>query len=256
MKLIFKLFYSSILLVLILSCNSKHIFLNIGHRGAMGHVLENTLPSIQKALDFGVDMIEIDVFVCKTGELVVFHDETLDRLSDFDFQIEDLTLNEIKSITLKGGYNIPTLSEVIDLINQKVPLNIELKGNSTAIATFNLLDKYYKNGFKNEHFIISSFKWDELEIFRKLDSSIDIAVLTEDNPIDAISFAESINAVSINPWFKNLTKSDVDVLKSKGFNVYAYTVNENEDIKTMMDWGVDGVFTNFPERVNELKSKF
>jgi glycerophosphoryl diester phosphodiesterase len=129
------------------SCKEEKPFIVIGHRGAMGHIMENTLPSVQKALDLKVDWIEIDVFVCKTGELVVFHDEILDSLSTSSGKIEDLTLAEIKKVELNGGYSIPTLKEVIELINQKVPLNIELKGKNTAKPTFELLNQYYKNGY-------------------------------------------------------------------------------------------------------------
>lgn len=236
--------------LLIMACQQKPTtFLNIGHRGAMGHVMENTLPSIQKALDLNVDMIEIDVFVCKSGELVVFHDEVLNSLSSSSGKIEDLTLDEIKQVKLNGGYKIPTLDEVINLIDKRVPLNIELKGKNTAKPTFELLEKYFKKGFSEEDFIISSFLWDELTIYRSLDDKMSIAVLTDENPLDAIDFAKQVKAKAINPWFKTLTEKQVKKIKQEGFDVYTYTVNETQDIKTMMQWGVDGVFTNFPERV-------
>lgn len=234
-----------------MACQQKSkIFLNIGHRGAMGHVMENTLPSIQKALDLKVDMIEIDVFVCKSGELVVFHDEVLDSLSTSKGKIEDLTLAEIKKVQLNGNYRIPTLIEVIDLVNQQVPLNIELKGKNTAKPIFELLNIYFEKDFKRESFMLSSFHWNELKIYRQFDKSIDLAVLTEENPVDAIPFAKKIKAKAINPWYKTLTEHQVKQIKNEGFEVYTYTVNETKDIKTMMAWGVDGVFTNFPERVS------
>jgi len=243
-------FFYFLFFIIMISCQSKNEFLNIGHRGAMGHVMENTLPSIQKALDLKVDMIEIDVFVCKSGELVVFHDEILDSLSNVSGKIEILTLNEIKAVKLNGGYQIPTLIEVIDLINQEVPLNIELKGKNTARPTIALLNSYYKKGFKKENFIISSFLWDELKIYRQHDNLINMAVLTEENPIDALNFAKSIKAKAINPWFKTLTEHQVKQIKKEGFAIYTYTVNDTSDIKKMMSWGVDGVFTNFPDRVS------
>lgn len=238
------------LILLMMACQPKQKFFNIGHRGAMGHVMENTLPSIQKALDLKVDMIEIDVFLIKSGELVVFHDELLDSLSYSSGKIEDLTLEEVKAVKLKGGYQIPTLIEVIELIDRKVPLNIELKGKNTAKPTFELLKKYFAKGYKSSNFIISSFIWKELSIYRNLDKHMPIAVLTEENPIDAIPFAKKINAQAINPWFKTLTKENIAQIKKVGFSIYTYTVNETDDIKTMMKWGVDGVFTNFPERVS------
>ncbi|MDA9679802.1 glycerophosphodiester phosphodiesterase family protein, partial [Flavobacteriaceae bacterium] len=105
---------------------------------------ENTLPSVAKAIELGVDGIEIDVFLCESGELVVFHDKTLDKLTDSQGYIEDLSLDTIKKINVLGGYKIPTLEQVLELIDGKVFLNIELKGNGTAEPTHKLLTPLLK----------------------------------------------------------------------------------------------------------------
>jgi glycerophosphoryl diester phosphodiesterase len=236
--------------LLLLNCSRMNQPLNIGHRGAMGHETENTIASVKKALELGVDMIEIDVFVIKSGDLVVFHDELLDSLTDASGKIEDFTLEELQQVVVKGNHRIPTLEEVIKTINQKVPLNIELKGKNTAKPTFEILEKYYKNGWKKTDFVISSFLWNELETFRKLDADIAIAVLTEENPLDAIAMAKKLQAVAINPWWKTLTKENVQRIHQEGFKIYTYTVNEPTDIKFVTELGVDGIFCNFPERLN------
>lgn len=224
--------------------------LNIGHRGAMGHETENTIASVKKALELNVDMIEIDVFLIKSGELVVFHDETLDSLTNTSGKIEDFTLEELQKVVVKGNHQIPTLEEVIKTIDKKVPLNIELKGKNTAKPTFELLEKYYQKGLKKDDFVISSFLWDELETFRKLDDKISIAILTEENPIDAIEIGKKLKAVAINPWWKTLTKGNVEQIQNEGFLIYTYTVNEPSDIKFVTELGVDGIFCNFPERLH------
>lgn len=236
--------------VFILGCKTNRKMLNIGHRGAMGHETENTLASVKKALELDVDMIEIDVFVLKSGEVVVFHDETLDSLTNAKGNIEDFTFNELQKVTVKGGHSIPILQEVIKTINQKVPLNIELKGKNTALPSYKIVSEYLKKGWKKSDFVISSFLWEELLTYRKLDSEQDIAVLTEENPLDALSIAKQLQAVAINPWFKNLTLEQVQIIHKEGFKVYTYTVNDPADIQKMRDWGVDGVFCNYPERVN------
>jgi glycerophosphoryl diester phosphodiesterase len=173
--------------------------INIGHRGAMGHETENTKASVKKALELGVDRIEIDVFIIKTGEVVVFHDEILDSLTNSTGKIEDYTFENLQKVIVKGNHTIPTLSEIIELIDKKVPLNIELKGKNTATPTFKILEDYYQKGWRKSDFIISSFLWDELETYRKLDSAIAIDILTEENPVDAIPIARKLNATSINP---------------------------------------------------------
>ncbi|HSR60172.1 MAG TPA: glycerophosphodiester phosphodiesterase family protein, partial [Robiginitalea sp.] len=98
----------------------------------MGYETENTLASVQKALDLDADMIEIDVFKIKTGEIFVFHDETVDRLANSGGRIEDYNEFDLKQLTLEGGHKIPMLQDVLKLIAHRVPLNIELKGPGTA----------------------------------------------------------------------------------------------------------------------------
>lgn len=236
--------------LLFMNCSNMNQPLNIGHRGAMGHETENTIASVKKALALKVDMIEIDVFVIKSGELVVFHDEVLDRLTNTSGRIEDFTLEELQKVVVKGNHHIPTLAEVIETIDQKVPLNIELKGKNTAKPTFELLQTFYERGWKKDAFVISSFLWEELETFRKLDAEIAIAVLTEENPVDAIAMGKRLKAVAINPWWKTLTEENVRQLHAEGFKIYTYTVNEPEDIKNVTALGVDGIFCNFPERLH------
>lgn len=222
----------------------------IGHRGAMGYETENTLASVQKAMDLGVDMIEIDVFKIRSGETVVFHDERLERLSNAGGNIEEFYITDLNQVILDGNHRIPQLQDVLKLINNKVALNIELKGDDTADRVNFITDFYIKKrGWSAENFIISSFKWDELRKMRELNPNIAIAVLTEEDPLNAIAVAKELNAVAINPYYKTLTPENVKQIQDEGFKVYTYTVNEAEDIANVTSLGVDGIFTNYPDRV-------
>ena len=226
----------------------------IGHRGARGHVAENTLPSIKKAMELGVDGIEIDVFRCASGELVVFHDRTLDRLTDKKGPIENLTLDDIRKIDVLEGYSIPTLDEVLDLIAGQVFLNIELKGSNTAILTDSLLKKKFEKGIWNsDKIIISSFNWKELKIFYEVNKQVPIAILTDDDPLDALQIAQQVAAAAINPNYKTLTAENVSKIQKEGYKVYPWTVNEKEAIHAMIAFGVEGIITDFPERVRTSK---
>ena len=100
----------------------------IGHRGAMGYAPENTVLSIQKALDLGVDGIEIDVFRCQSGEIVVFHDKKLNKLTNGKGEVQQKTWAQLQELQVMGSEPIPVLEEIIQLINGRVRLNIELKG--------------------------------------------------------------------------------------------------------------------------------
>ena len=232
-----------------MGCETQSKPLIIGHRGAMGYETENTLASIQKAMDLGVDMIEIDVFKIKSGEIVVFHDDTLDRISNAGGKIEDYYITDIRQVILDGNHRIPTLQQVLKLINNTVALNIELKGANTADRV-NFITDYYARarGWSAENFVISSFNWDELRAMRALNPDIAIAVLTEEDPLQAIEVAKELNAVAINPWYKTLTEENVQQIQDAGFKVFTFTVNEVEDLEKMYSLGVDGIFTNYPDR--------
>ncbi|NNL03142.1 MAG: glycerophosphodiester phosphodiesterase, partial [Eudoraea sp.] len=135
-----------ILILLFMNCREKDKpILNIGHRGAMGHETENTLASIQKALDLNVDMIEIDVFKIASGEIVVFHDKKIDRLTNGSGDTESLNLDDLDNLTLNGDHKIPLLIEVLDLIDHKVSLNIELKGPGTSTGVIQIINSYMEN---------------------------------------------------------------------------------------------------------------
>ena len=242
-----------IMSILVSSCVTKNTdVLVIGHRGARGHVAENTLASIEKAMELRVDGVEIDVFRCATGELVVFHDKTLEKLTDGVGYIEQMTLDSIKQFRVLGKEPIPTLNEVMDLIDGKIQLNIELKGTQTAILTSELLVLYFKeSNWKSEDIFISSFDWNELDIFYEVNKEVAIAVLTEDNPLDAIPIGQRLSAFAINPNFKSLTQKNIKKIQDAGFKVYPWTINEPEDIKKMIEIGVDAVITDYPERIRQ-----
>jgi glycerophosphoryl diester phosphodiesterase len=243
-----------ILVVIILSfmnCGEKGTtIITIGHRGAMGHETENSLASIQKALDLHVDMIEIDVFKIKSGEIVVFHDQMIDRLTNGSGDIETFDLKTLKNFDLEGGHKIPLLKEVLDLMNHRVPLNIELKGPGTSQGVNSIIKNYKENeGWTMDDFLISSFDWQELKEMRRINKDIKIAVLTEDNPLDAIGIARELNAIAINPNYLSLTSKNVSEIKKQGFKIYTWTVNDPDQILNIKELGVDGIFTNYPERV-------
>ena len=168
------------LLLFFVNLNAQNTILNIGHRGAKGHVAENTVASIKKAIELGVDGVEIDVFRCLSGEIVVFHDKTLDKLTNGSGYIEEKSLSELKELKVLGSkHSIPTLEEVIKSIGKGVILNIELKGPNTSEGSLEMANKYIKLGEINSSDILfSSFNWKELSALRKLDKNVKIALIT------------------------------------------------------------------------------
>jgi len=236
------------------SCVSTNDIIVVGHRGAMGHALENTIESVKKAIELNVDGIEIDVFKSKNGEIVVYHDPFLSRLSNSDAFIEQISLDSIKKVELNGGLYIPTLKEVIDVVPEKIFLNIELKGSNTALETNEVIIEYLKEfNLPPSKFIISSFRWDELKKFRDLNKYVPIAILVDSlYKIDnAIKLAKEINAIALNPNSEFITKKIVNKIQSNNIKVFPYTINAPNNIKRMKLMGVDAIITDYPERINK-----
>ena len=122
-----------VLFSILMSCTTQSDKpLIIGHRGAMGYETENTLASVEKAIELGVDMVEIDVFQISSGEIVVFHDERVDRLSNSAGNIKEYNIFDLKKLILDGGHRIPMLQDVLKQINGRIALNIELKDTKIA----------------------------------------------------------------------------------------------------------------------------
>ena len=232
------------------SCNNKEI-LNIGHRGARGHVAENTLESIQKAIDLNVDGVEIDVFRCASGEIVVFHDKELSRLTNSNGFIEETTLDSLNNILVKGKYKIPTLEEVLELINGDILLNVELKGKNTAVPTASILKDFITNTkWEVEQLIVSSFDWDELTIFKNENTDIPIGILNENHTLnEVIDIAIKLDAVAIHPNFSSLDQEIVNTIHKAGFKIYSWTINEPASISNAIKFGIDGIITDFPDRI-------
>lgn len=224
--------------------------LKIGHRGAKAHLPENTLASFQYALDMGVNGLELDVHVCSTGELVVIHDFTVDRTTTGSGEVHKMTLAELKALTVEGEHTIPTLEEVLDLAGKKCFLNIELKGRHTAVPVSELMERYIaEKGFTYNDFIVSSFQREELMVMHDINPNIHLGILTQASVTQAWRWAQEFSAKAIHPHFSLLTESNVKKAQQAGYKVYTWTVNEPEDIERMKLYEVDGIMSDYPERL-------
>lgn len=226
----------------------------IGHRGACGYEPENTLRSFAKAIELGVDMIELDVYTLKDGKTVVIHDDKVDRTTDGKGYVLDKSFDEMRSLDAGKGEQIPTLEEVLDLVDRRAGVNIELKGVGTAKSVVNIIDKYKKEkGWADEQFLVSSFNHHELNTFKKLKPEINIGALTVGIPIDYAKFGEELAAYSVNLCIEFINSEFVSDAHNKGMKVFVWTVNDLDDIERMKNLNVDGIFTNFPDRAKESK---
>lgn len=225
--------------------------LKIGHRGARGYAAENTLSSFEKAIDLKVDGIELDVHLSADGELMVIHDETIDRTTNGKGLVNSFTKAELQNFSIEDNNKIPTLSSVFDLVDRRCFINIELKSFETAAKVVALIEKYIREKhWKYTDFIVSSFNWDALEEVNFVNPEIPIAVLTETDLDKALAFAKIIQAKAINPDFQLLNIENTKKLQENGFEVYPWTVNETADIKKMQSFNVNGIISDFPDKIS------
>lgn len=226
------------------------MFYRIAHRGASGYEVENTLESIQKAIDLGVDGIELDVHICASGEIIVFHDFTLDRLTNVIGPTSNFSLSELKQIKIKDKYEIPTLEEVLHLTHNKCWLNVELKGVHTAIETYKTIESFcVEKNYNRSNFLISSFQIDELKTFSEISNEFPIAVLTQASIEQAVTFAQEIKAKAIHPHFSLLTEESCNSAKELDLQINTWTVNEKIDIEHVKRFAIDGIISDFPDRI-------
>jgi glycerophosphoryl diester phosphodiesterase len=219
--------------------------LKIGHRGAKGYVAENTLDSFQKALEIGVDGIELDVHLSKDNILVVIHDESIDRTTSGKGFVNNFTASQLEK------FGIPSLKQVFYLINKCCFINIELKDENAKKYILSFIDNQINDyGWSYNLIQLSSFNWDILEFIFNKNNKIRIGVLTENNFDEAISFAKKINAYSINPYFELINEENVYRCRQKNYKIFPWTVNNNSDIKKIKDFNIDGIISDFPDKVD------
>ena len=221
----------------------------VGHRGAAGHEPENTLRGFRRAMELGADMVELDVQLCGSGELVVIHDGTVDRTTDGTGEVAEMTLDELRGLDAGMGERIPTLQEVIDLATGRMGINIELKGPGTAGPALEHILRAVVGGWKMTDFHVSSFRLEELSAIREFSGDVRTGVLYALDDGGIMDFAEANRAYSLNPHHKAVTTDLVSKAQDAGLKVYAWTVNEAADIARMRGLDVDGIISDYPDRI-------
>ena len=222
--------------------------LKIAHRGASGYAPENTLAAFQKAIELGADMIEFDVSLTKDKRLIVMHDLSVDRTTNGQGFIRDLTLKQIKKLKTENGEEVPTLEEVLDGFGQKIDLNIELKSKNIAELVVPLIQK---KGLISR-VLISSFFHDEVKKVKEIDPNIKTAILLFGVPVkpeNLVDWVIKAKADGANLEYEFVTKDYIDALHKNNFFINIFTVNDPREITLMKEMGVDGIISNYPDRI-------
>ncbi len=219
--------------------------LKIGHRGAAGHAPENTLAAVRKGIDLGVDYVEIDVRQTADGVLVALHDATINRTTDGKGRVEALSLRELRAFDAGNGERVPTVEEVLKIAAGRTGLMLELKVAGVAHLTVDVV----KRVNFTDPVIYASFLHEELPLVREVDPKAALMVLFDKLPRSPVAHAMQYRPTHVGLRHDTATRPLVQACHQDNLLVYVYTANSAGDITHALSVGVDGVISNFPERI-------
>ncbi len=231
----------------------------IAHRGASGHAPENTLSAFQKAIYMGADMVELDVHLSRDGELVVTHDESLEHLTNGFGYVKDYTVSELKhfEVMVKTGdrrpERIPTLREVFEFVGKRVGVVVEIKTGQFSypgieaktarlLEEFDLLDDA----------LVIAFYHPTLREIKRINPHIATGILYAAGLIEPWAVAETVGADALHPHFHYIWPEVVVESQKRGYRVHPWTIDSPDDLQRWKAFGVDGITTDFPDRLIEL----
>ena len=230
-------------------------FKSIAHRGASGKFTENTLAAFNEAIDCGCDMIELDVQRIGS-KLRVFHDHDFQRMFGRDTHTRDISEEDVVGLTYPNLEKIPTLEEALECIDGRVDVNIEIKGSHIATNIAVVARKYLsKPSWKDSDIILSSFSQAEINMLRHQYADMSLSYLLyeqycnleELKRIKPHYFERNIH--SINLPMGEISEEIVTYCNDNNIRIYVYTANELKEIRYLRELGVNGVFTDYPSRI-------
>lgn len=231
----------------------------IAHRGASGLAPENTLAAFQRAVELGATFIETDLHVTRDGRFVAIHDETLDRTTNGKGEVEDFTLDELRQFDAGfwfdrdfAGERIPTLPQILDFSSaHDVVFYLELKYSAITGMDHALAAALQKADHAARSVVIS-FDSGTLAPLRRIDPSIMVGLLVEDRQIDCVAAAQGLGARQLCVKSSLVTPALVEQAHRADLKVVTWTVNSATAMRSMISAGVDGIMTDFPDRLRAV----
>lgn len=236
------------------------------HRGARAHAPENTLLAFSLAFDLGADAIECDVQRSRDGELVIIHDGTVDRTTNGAGFVSEQALSELRELDAGRRWRvpqrIPTLDETLALVWERVgSINLEVKGESIeeSVATAQALEPVLRGQLPafRERILVSSFEHPALKLLKERLPWLRVGALfgSEWRRRDLIEPARELAAEAIHPALTLTSPELIRRAHEADLRVNVWTANRPASIEQMIRWGVDGVFSDYPERVVILRER-
>jgi glycerophosphoryl diester phosphodiesterase len=219
--------------------------LRIGHRGAAGHAPENTLAAIRAGISRGVDFIELDVQRTRDGQLVIIHDHSVDRTTNGTGFVSDLSWNQLHALDAGVGESIPSLEAALAAIDGRAGAMLEVKASGLGPAIYQAVQSA---GFTSP-VLYASFLHAEILAIHTLDPHAKTMALIEGLPISGAAFALEARATHAGISLDSATPDFVAALHRADLQVWVYTVNEPRLIAQAIGLGVDGIISDFPDRI-------
>jgi len=226
-------------------------FAIVGHRGAGGLALENTLQAVEQGIRSGADIVEVDVRLTRDGRVVVFHDEDLSRITGVNVRINSVDYEWLRqNARLPNGEPIPLLSEVLEVVKDRAGLFIELKEVDTAGGS---IEAVLSHGLAEDVAFIS-FLDEAIRIVKELNPSLVTGLIYYKPPgrvIDALKLKASI----VLPRYNIATEKAIQLAKRHGLKTVVWVVNDEEIALRLVRSGVDGLASDYPDRLSSLRSR-
>jgi glycerophosphoryl diester phosphodiesterase len=236
--------------------------LTIAHRGSSGERPENTMIAFKRSIEEGSDAIELDIQLSKDNEIIVCHDTTVNRTTNGTGYIRDMDLSTLKQLDAGSwfakqfaGETLPLLNEVFELVPNHILINVEIKNKYEGHLLRPLLELIKKYN-RTDSVVISSFDHKFLKLLKLQEPKLKVGVLISCNMVNVMKYIDSmeIEVYSIHPNYKFIDKEDIQEAVKRGIEVFPYTIDSNESLLTAINSGVTGIMTNYPSRLEKIKS--
>jgi glycerophosphoryl diester phosphodiesterase len=218
--------------------------LRIAHRGAAGYEPENTLRSLDRAIALQADLVEFDIQRTRDGHLVLLHDKRVDRTTNGHGRLSEMTLAEVRTLDAGKGEKVPTLEEVLELTTGRIGLMPEIITPGIAAQVCRLIRDRFQGPV-----VYASFLHAEMAVVRSSLPDAETLALIEAVPISPVAFARQAQVTHVGLSIDSVTAAFVNALKADGLKVFGYTADDPRDIALLRDLGVDGIISNYPDRL-------
>ncbi|SFD84025.1 glycerophosphoryl diester phosphodiesterase [Paenibacillus catalpae] len=246
----------------------------IAHRGASGYAPEHTLASFRSAIDSGADYLEIDLQLTKDGHIIAMHDDTVNRTTNAKGKIAEMTLDQVKQLDAGSWFNkhypmyareefakqqVPSLQDIFAAFGKKTNYILEIKDTKFNPGIEEKLLAVIRQFRLEDYVIIQSFDSKSLKKIHRVNDRIVLLQLMWYNTPARISDASLRKikkyAQGISPNFPKINAAYVHKVQKSGLRIYPYTVNYQLNMDRALNWGVDGIYTDYPDRFREVLQK-